>query len=85
MGYFEWVKSKWDEYDRNKIIQENQKREEQKQKEVNTNNENDGCAGCGCLIVVIIVLIGIFKVISWGWHIHWLFGVLLLFFFLRLL
>lgn len=49
------------------------------------NSKNDGCAGCGCLVIVILFIWGIFKVISWGWHIHWLFGVLLLFFFLRLL
>lgn len=35
----------------------------------------EGCAGCGCLIIFIWI---IFSIVSWGWHIHWVLGLLLL-------
>ena len=53
----------------------------------NSNNSNNevwseaGC-GCGCLLVVIWIIC---KAVGWAWDIHWLFGLLLLLFFLRLL
>lgn len=40
-----------------------------------------GCAGCGCLIVILFL---VFSVVSWAWHIHWLFGLLLILFLLGL-
>ena len=52
--------------------------------------QNDGCAsggcaeaggGCGCLIVFLIVF---GKAVLWAWHIHWLFGILLLLFIISL-
>lgn len=42
----------------------------------------EGCVGCGCLIAIIWF---IFAAVSWGWHIHWLFGLLILLFLLSLL
>ena len=39
----------------------------------------DLITGCGCLIFAACI---IFMIVSWGWHIHWLFGVLLLIFIL---
>lgn len=35
----------------------------------------DGCAGCGCLIVLLCIA---FSIISWAFHIHWLFGLIIL-------
>lgn len=46
---------------------------------------NKGClpelTGCGCSIVI---LWGIIASVVWAWHIHWLFGILLLLFILIL-
>lgn len=48
-------------------------------------NLADGCAGCFPLIIGLVILTLVMKSIIWAWHIHWLFGILLLLFFLRLL
>lgn len=39
-------------------------------------------SGCGCSLVIIW---GILAAVSWAWHIHWLFGILMLLFLLSLL
>ena len=60
-----------------------------KLKQINISNEigclaefSKGCLGCGCLFAV---LWAISAIISWAWHIHWLFGLLMVFFLLGFL
>lgn len=53
-------------------------------KEENKNNNDgclSGCAGCGCFLIILWVVLCI---VSWAWHIHWLFGLLMLLFLLGL-
>lgn len=49
------------------------------------NSDNSGCAeggcGCGCLLIIIWLVC---HIVGWAWGIHWLFGLLLLLFILRL-
>lgn len=33
-----------------------------------------GCFGCGCIILILWCAL---SMVSWAWHIHWLFGVLM--------
>ena len=78
--YKKWVKYQYIEYDRK---QEETHKNEIKEIEIPQENKKNnffedftsGCVGCGCLVVIIW---GIFTIISWAWHIHWLFGLLVL-------
>ena len=58
---------------------------ESEQQEENKNNSNndlmDGCSGCGCVIVILWIIIA---AVSWAWHIHWFFGILMFFFMLAI-
>ena len=49
--------------------------EEEEQKDNGKSDLINGCAGCGCAIILIILAI---KLIIWAWHIHWIFGLLII-------
>lgn len=71
--YKKWVKQQWDKY--NKNIQNEDLPPE------NIEENKSGCLDAlgGCLLAIIQICI-IFAVVSWAWHIHWLFGILMFLF-----